>query len=223
MITICRQGNGHYTSGLNNQDFYYMDKNLKLITDGCSEGKFSEVGTRLFAQLFSNIKEEDRLDVEKFDENVKNVFSKICSILPTDEGKRIDAIANNLLFTIIACFELEDKFVVKSIGDGYIITVNDQDSVSYIRLNYGKTPPYFGYNFLQTQTYAKPLNFKIFEFPKSKFKKVGVASDGLAPIVDKRISEDFSVFILGKHSIYTPEGVINSNHAKFSDDITILI
>ena len=51
-------------------------------------------------------------------------------------------IVNNMLFTIIACFELEDKFVVKYIGDGYIITVNSDDMVSYIRLSYGKRPPY---------------------------------------------------------------------------------
>lgn len=221
-MQICRQGNGHYMSGLNNQDFCYMEQNLKLLTDGCSEGKFSEVGTRLFNQYFSTLK--DRLSVEKFEKNVKKTFDKLTSIF-SDNGKEKEAefIINNMLFTILACFEEEDKFIVKYLGDGYIVTVNSEDQVSYIRLSYGKTPPYYAYNLLSTNTYKEKLGFKTFEFSKSDFKKVGIASDGIAPIVEKKISDDFDKFILGTEKVYTPEGVIKSNHTLFYDDVTILM
>ena len=221
-MQICRQGNGHYLNGINNQDFCYKQGNLKLLTDGCSEGKFSEVGTRLFIQCFSML--ESKFEVDKFEENVQKTFSKILSLF-SDKGedKVIEFIINNMLFTIIACYELDDKFVVKYIGDGYIITVNSNDMVSYIRLSYGKTPPYYAYNYLSTNAYNKKLDFKTFEFSKEDFKNVGLASDGLMPIVDGKIKESFDTHILGIDKIYTPEGIIKSNQSSFFDDITILV
>lgn len=221
-MIICRQGNGHYLNGINNQDFCYAEKNLKLLTDGCSEGKYSEVGTRLFNQFFMTL--ENRFNLEKFESNVEKVFSKICSLFSSaDKEDLSDFIVNNMLFTIIACFELEDKFVVKALGDGYIITVNPCDLVSYIRLSYGKTPPYYAYNKLSTEGYKNKLKFKTFVFDKNLFKKVGIASDGLSPIVEKRINENFEDMIIGKESKYTPDGIITSNHKMFFDDISILI
>ena len=220
-MQICRQGNGHYLDGLNNQDFFFEEGNLKMIMDGCSEGKFSEVGTRLFAQAFSQL--ETRLDLSHFEQNVEDAFMKTCSIAGSKSGNEFEAfVINNMLFTIIACFELEDKFIVKFIGDGYIITVNKYNSLSYIRLFYGKSPPYYSYNKLETDDYPTPLTFKTFEFSKQEFKKVGIASDGLSPIVDKLTNQPFEYFFLGKETIYKPEGVINSNRTAFYDDVTIL-
>ena len=220
-MQICRQGNGHYLDGLNNQDYFFAEGNVKLITDGCSSGRFSEVGTRLFCQLFSQL--EDRLEITKFEENVDTVFKKILSLKPSNcDSDANDFVHDNLLFTIVACFELEDKFVVKSIGDGYIITVNNADLVSYIRLFYGEKPPYYSYNILESQLYPAPLTFKTFEFSKRDFKKVGIASDGISPIAEKKVEDSFDPFFLEKHSVYTPEGIIRSNHTAFYDDITIL-
>ncbi|MBR5227622.1 MAG: protein phosphatase 2C domain-containing protein [Clostridia bacterium] len=221
-MLICRQGNGHYLEGINNQDFCYAEGNLKLITDGCSEAKYSEVGTRLFCQFFSAL--ENRFDINKFEENVEITFSKIYKMLEFEKAEKLkEFIMNNMLFTVLACFELEDKFVVKFIGDGYIVTVNNQDMVSYIRLFYGKTPPYYAYNSVHTDTYDRKLEFKTFEFDKKHFKKVGIATDGIMPIVEKKIDENFDPFIQGINSQYSPEGVIKSNQSSFFDDITILI
>lgn len=220
-MQICRQGNGHYLNGLNNQDFFFEEGNLKIITDGCSDGLFSEVGTRLFAQAFSQL--ETRLDIVSFERNVEKAFSRVCTIAGTKSGEDFDTfVINNMLFTIIACFELEDKFVVKFLGDGYIITVNKHDMLSYIRLFYGKAPPYYSYNKITTDTYPKTLKFKTFEFSKEDFKKVGIASDGIAPIVDKQLNQSFEPFFLGAKTNYKPEGVINSNLTAFYDDVTIL-
>ena len=218
-MRICRQGNGHYLNGLNNQDFCYMENNLKLVTDGCSSAEFSEVGTRLFVQAFAKL--PNRFDVNEFEANVKKAFDSILSITTKEDAN--DFIANNLLFTIIACFETEDKYIVKFIGDGYIITVNNEDAVSYTRLFYGKTPPYFAYTKIPTTTYEEPLKFKTFEYSKKDFKLVGIASDGIAPIADKKLDVDFDALILGTDTKYSPEGIIRSNQSQFFDDITILI
>ena len=220
-MQICRQGNGHYLDGLNNQDFFFEEGPLKLITDGCSSGRFSEVGTRLFCQLFSTL--ETRLDVSKFEENVEAVFQKIRTLVCENaQDGFANFIHDNMLFTIIACFELEDKFIVKFIGDGYIVTVNSHDLVSYIRLFYGKAPPYYSYNIIESGIYPEKLCFKTFEFSKNDFKKVGIASDGIAPIAEKKISESFDNFFLGKKTVYSPEGIIRSNQSAFYDDVTIL-
>jgi len=195
---------------------------LKLITDGCSEGKYSEVGTRLFIQLFSKL--DNRLKLEHFEENVEIVFSNICSLFTKGKlSDKTDFIVDNMLFTIIACFELEDKFVVKFIGDGYIVTINKHDMVSYIRLSYGKTPPYYAYNKISTQSYKEPLNFKTFEFSKKEFKKIGIATDGIMPIAEKKIPDDVEPIILGKENTYTVEGIINSNQSSFFDDVSFII
>jgi len=220
-MQICRQGNGHYLDGKNNQDFYFEEGNLKMITDGCSDGRFSEVGTRLFAQAFSHL--HTRLDINKFEQNVETAFAKVCSLARSKLGKDFETfVIDNMLFTIIACFELEDKFVVKFIGDGYIIAVNKNNLLSYIRLFYGKAPPYYSYNKLGTDQYPNPLHFKTFVFSKKDFKKIGIASDGLSPIVERQINQPFDSFFLGIKSDYSPEGIINSNRNAFYDDVTIL-
>lgn len=221
MFKICRQGSSHYSDGLNNQDFCYAEKNLKLVTDGCSASKYSEVGTRLFAQIFSQL--NNRLDVNKFESNVEKTFSKIYTLVSGTAEEKLEFIKDNLLFTIIACFELEDKFVVKFIGDGYLITINKHNMVSYSRLFYGKLPPYYAYNKFPTKTYNEKLKFKTFVFPKEEFKKVGIATDGFAPIAEKRIDDDIEAILLGTETKYTLEGVIRSHQSQFFDDVTLLI
>ena len=218
-MKICRQGNGHYLNGLNNQDFCHMEGNLKLITDGCSSAPFSEVGTRLFVQAFSKL--ASRFNVNEFEANVAKAFESILAVTSTEQHEEF--IADNMLFTIIACFELEDKYIVKFIGDGYIITVNQEDMVSYTRLFYGKTPPYFAYTKIPTTIYEETLKFKTFEYSKKDFKLVGIASDGIAPIADKKLDVDFDSIILGTDTKYSPEGIIRSNQSQFFDDVTILI
>ena len=72
-MIITSQGFGHFTRGLNNQDFGIETSRMLLILDGCSGAKYSEVGTRLFAQLFSRKEEFDNL--EKF-EVIRGKFAK---------------------------------------------------------------------------------------------------------------------------------------------------
>ena len=47
-MIISSQGFGHFTQGLNNQDFGIETPRMLLVLDGCSGAKYSEVGTRLF-------------------------------------------------------------------------------------------------------------------------------------------------------------------------------
>ena len=78
-MIITSQGFGHFTEGLNNQDFGMETSRMLLILDGCSGAKYSEVGTRLFAQLFSRKEEFDSVD--KFEDNVKSVFESLIEMM----------------------------------------------------------------------------------------------------------------------------------------------
>lgn len=226
-MLISKQGFGHYNAGINNQDFCFEENGFKILADGCSEGKFSEIGTRLFMQIFASL--PDHAKLEKFEENVETTFQKILeffSSIWTNPDQYQEAITNNLLFTIVACFELEDRFVVKMLGDGYIVTVNRHRNVSFLKYFFGKCPPYFAYHYcehLQDERF-KNYTFKTFEFLKTDFLKVGIATDGIEPIAKGLLKNSFDVFLQSEQDVvFSAEGIILANMNLFFDDVTILI
>lgn len=219
-MIITSQGFGHFTQGLNNQDFGIETSKMVLVLDGCSSGKYSEIGTRLFAQLFQRKQGYD--NPEKFEDNVKEVFDEIISMMrkyyKSDEDFESNFIMENLLFTIIACFKTEDRYIVKMFGDGYVITQNVYDKVSYMRFAYGKCPPYFAYRYCSVM----PINvhdFKTLKLDKKYFKSVGVATDGILPIVKGEIKGFDS--ILQKKNDVVISNAINNQRSIFFDDLTI--
>ena len=51
IMIINSQGFGHFVDGINNQDFGVESTRAIIILVGCSGAKYSEVGTKLFAQV----------------------------------------------------------------------------------------------------------------------------------------------------------------------------
>ena len=224
-MIISSQGFGHFTEGLNNQDFGIETPKMLLVLDGCSEAKYSEVGTRMFAQILS--KKEDYDSVEKFEDNVKEVFDDIFDMMRkyylTDEELEKEFIMENLLFTILACFETEDKFIVKIFGDGYIVAQNKQNRISYMRFSYGKCPPYFAYKYCNSEE-VKAANltkreFKTFEFDKKLFSRVGVASDGILPMAKGELKGIDSLLLKNNELVISMS--IKGQRQSFYDDVTI--
>ena len=202
-------GNDHN----NNQDFVISGKNYGIVADGCSSSCFSEVGTRL-----------------------TKVMDKIISLLQEynnyikDDYYTTDLLTRNFLFTLIACFEKKDKFVVYLLGDGYIITQNKLDEISYIHSSYkDNKPPYIAYNYCTN----KKSSFKKFEFSKDLFKGVGVATDGIEPFVSKYVGigldgkkkfEDILLNVerLDEEALNTKmNNLIKLYHGTLYDDTTI--
>lgn len=226
-MIITSQGFGHFTQspGLNNQDFGVDSSRMLLVLDGCSGAKYSEVGTRLFAQLFSRKEDKDNLEI--FEDNVKSIFddliSKMEDYYPEYEDLRNEFIMENLLFTIIACFQTEDKYIVKLFGDGYVITQNNQGSISYIKFSYGKCPPYFAYKYCNLKDDHgidfKDYKFKTFSFDKSIFPKVAIATDGIMPIAVGNI-KGIDKYIIDGNDILV-KMAINGQRQSFEDDVTI--
>ena len=219
-MIISTQGFVHFTGGTNNQDFGMETSRMLLVLDGCSEAKYSEVGTRLFAQIFSRKEECD--NHEKFEDNVKEVFDEILGMMeryyPTKDELEKDFIMDNLLFTIIACFKTEDRYIVKLFGDGYIVTKNLHGLLSYMKFSYGKYPPYFAYKYCKDMNF-QDYQFKTFEFDKKVFPQVGIGTDGILPIakgdlkgVDTFVSQGNAAMLFA---------AIKTQRQSFGDDVTI--
>lgn len=221
-MIITSQGFGHFTLGLNNQDFGIETSRMLLVLDGCSGAKYSEVGTRLFMQLFSRKEEFDKL--EKFEDNVKSVFDDIIQMMEKYYPKPEDLeefIMDNLLFTIIACFKTEHSYVVKMFGDGYVISQNKRGLITYAKFTYGEKPPYFAYKYCNLPQY-KDYQFKTFEYSKDKFPKVAIATDGVMPIAKGEVIGfgDLDNYIVeGKEHLM--KLCIKQKRQSFSDDVTI--
>lgn len=221
-MIISSQGFGHFTKGLNNQDFGIETPRMLLVLDGCSGAKYSEVGTRLFAQLL--LRKEDFDNYEKFEENVKSIFEKIIKKVKEDYPNRDelekDFIMENLLFTIIACFKTTDKYIVKLFGDGYIVSQNKKGQISYMRYSYGQCPPYFAYKYCSGEEFEcyKKANFKTFEFDRNVFHKIGIGSDGIMPMAKGEI-RGFDSFIVANNNVMI-ESAIRNNRQSFFDDVT---
>lgn len=219
-MIISSQGFGHFTRGLNNQDFGIETSRMLLVLDGCSGAKYSEVGTKLFAQIFSKKEECDKH--EKFEDNVKEVFDELIGMMEkyysTREELENEFIMDNLLFTIIACFETEDKYIVKIFGDGYVITQNRMGCFSYMKFSYGRFPPYFAYKYCSGMNFQN-YQFKTFEFDKNVFQNVGIGSDGVMPIAKGDVKGIDNLIFKGKEELL--RNAINSQRQSFSDDVTI--
>lgn len=219
-MIINSQGFGHFTQGLNNQDFGIETSRMLLIFDGCSGAKYSEVGTRLFAQLFSRKEEFDSL--ENFEDNVKSVFDELIGMMnknyPVRKDLEEEFIMENLLFTIIACFETESNYIVKLFGDGYVITENNRGCISYMKFSYGKCPPYFAYKYCDLQDF-KDYQFKTFIFDKKMFPKVVIATDGIMPIAKGEVKGLDNCIVNGNEMLIKMG--IKGQRQNFYDDITI--
>ena len=216
-MLLSLQGFGHFVLNINNQDAAIETDRMVLILDGCSGAKNAEVGTRLFTQLFS--RKEGYSDLNNFELNIKNLFEEILRFTKQyyDSEEELEKfIMDNLLFTIIALFEEEDRYVVKIFGDGYVITQNCDGNISYIRFSYGKYPPYYAYKYCKDMEF-EGKEFHTFEFPKDQFSRIFIGTDGVMPLAKSIIN--FDPYF--KTSKVAMENMLTANRQKLDDDTTI--
>lgn len=227
VVKVCKTGSDHIFANKNNHDFMFNLLNMKIVLDGCGSGNHSEIGSKLFAQLFSRkVKEFYDKNIEVNETNfidiVNSVFYKMMSLCDDSHF-----ILNNYCFTILVCFEMADEFVVFSCGDGYIIKESNE-GIEFEMLDDGEYPCYYVYNFITDKSilkeYKDGVNFKVARFSKEDYINVGVATDGL------RYTEKLLEVEKIKFMKYLQEGksgqiekLINRNNQNgiFHDDISI--
>lgn len=217
-IIINKIGADHIFSDTNNQDFYISLPNAKIVLDGCGSCRFSEVGVRLFGQLLMGYKEV--VNHETFEEIVGEIFTKLCAIDSSD-----NFLYDNLCFTILACFETEEEYVLLTCGDGYILA-QSENVITPLKLDDGEFPKYYGYNYVKNKEilkeYKEGVRFEEIRFSKNVYTNVGVATDGF------RFYEQLGTLESNKLFTFLSEGkkaqigmLINRNSQIFKDDITI--
>lgn len=221
-VIINKLGSDHLDYSINNQDYFFVSDKIKMVFDGCSSGKNSEVGSILFSALFSQLEKQKQEDCDSFKENIDTIFKRLL-----DLSSDINFIFDKYCFTIVAVFETETDFIVKYAGDGYVITQKD-DNIEYIALDDGCNngyPKYYIYNYIQPEyllDYKEGIKIQTRIFSKEKYQKVGVATDGLQYVNNLEWQEQSKVkeYLLnaktGKLKM-----LINRNRIHLHDDITI--
>jgi hypothetical protein len=256
LIEFSKMGSYHLKLSLNNQDFAYSFMNVKGICDGCSGGKHSEVGSMLFGNLFERevqsfiecIKRKnpvilskyvqycDKEKIASYIEHIKkgeipeeaflgivrNVFERMLWLY--DEKKFV---FDSYCFTILVCFEYENRFVVYACGDGYIIK-ESSEGITFDKLYDGKYPKYYIYNWgnpKYLKEYKECVEFKVFHYPKSEYINIGVASDGLQYFDDLYVPEQekFKNHLHNGEQLQIEKLINRTNHDRgiFKDDISI--
>ena len=227
IICVSKIGSDHIFGNKNNHDYAFNLLNMKVVMDGCGSGKHSEVGSKLFAQLFARKAKEyfdknECINEENFIDVVNSVFEKMLAV-----SNDISFIFQNYCFTILVCFEFEDEFVVYTCGDGYIIK-ETKDGISFEVLDDGEYPAYYVYNFIEDKSllkeYKDGVEFKVAHFNKDDYINVGVATDGLrysSNLFDAEKNKLMRFLHEGKGSQI--EKLINRNNRNemFHDDISI--
>lgn len=204
-------GTQHIDIGMNCQDYGLESEHLKIVCDGCSEGKHTEVGAKTYCHLASN------------GYSTKDIFKTLNAIF----GQSSSSIKNFLCFTILSVVETGDNFQVSYCGDGYIILQDLNGEISFEELNDGEFPKYYAYNYCDPNQ-LKHYKYGVFIqekcYSKEEYSKVGIASDGLRFILcaDDALKNEF-ITLLKIGNPVKVKRFINRNQKIFKDDITIVL
>ena len=213
---INKMGQQHLEYGLNCQDAGLIKDNIKIVCDGCSEGKHSEVGAKLFCHLY------DVFNLDK--DEMTLAMSKAFAILAPLFNWNSETIKNYICFTILIVEETDDEFIVYYCGDGFIILQDKDGNINITELNDGEYPKYYAYNYTNKNSlkyYKDGVSIQEIHYPKSEYQNIGIASDGLRYIFsDKNIEEKVLEFLKSNKEIALKR-FINKNQSIFKDDITI--
>lgn len=208
---INKIGMEHVESGMNCQDYGKEGDGCAVICDGCSEGKHSEVGAKLFCHMTQNS-----------DFSIDFIFRRMMDVT----SRKLADLRNFLSFTILQLTESADDFIVNYCGDGYIILQDHNGNITFEELSDGEYPKYYIYNFINKEHlkhYKGGVEFSERTFSKEDYAKVGIASDGLRFILkaDEELKQEFIDCLKSGKEIKT-KLFINRNHKIFRDDITIV-
>ena len=202
---------------------------IKVVMDGCGSCEYSLIGVLMFEQEFKKRAAEMEISPDNLEDVIKEIFHKM---LQFDNG--VQFILNNYLFTILICFEYEDRFEVCTCGDGFILYVHD-GQVFFKELEGGEKdeegkvlPNYFAYDLDEVKgklaNYKNGTEFELYTFEKARFSNVGVASDGLRfckGLDDEEKSKLFSIIYYR-----LPIGLdrfLEKHKGLFKDDFSISI
>lgn len=227
-MNVLKMGFSHKEGSINCQDAtgIYGD-NFKVVCDGCSEGKHSEIGAKLFCKLlvdrYANFVEKGKKYID-----VLALMTSVMDELVQLIGDKPEDIRDYLSFTTLVVEKDPDgnNALVHYCGDGYIIVEKD-DSISFRKIDCGKYPKYLVYNYLDGSymaEYQDGVNISTMEF--EDVTNVGIASDGIRFVADlddiNPLKQEFkNILLCGKDM--KMKLFFNRNEKIFQDDFSIVI
>lgn len=203
-------GQQHLEYGMNCQDYGVEKEKSKMVCDGCSEGKHSEVGVKLFCHMVD------------LGFGIPYAFETLVNLFPTQE-----LIRDYICFTILYVTETDSHFVTGYCGDGYFILQDQEDNITFEKIDDGEYPKYYAYNYCEKDKlkhYKEGVPFIFSAYDKREYKNIGVASDGIRFIVDsedEKLKNEF-IELLKTGSSVKMKRFINRNQKLFKDDVTIV-
>lgn len=227
-MEVVKTGLSHKEIEQNCQDAVgtYMDK-LKVVCDGCSAGKNSEVGAKLFCKLlidkYANFVEKGKKSID-----VQALIMTVMDELVSFVGSSPKSIKDYLSFTILVA-EYDPNLNVHTVyycGDGYIILQKDEVSLSFRKLDCGEYPEYLSYNYIDGSYMNKfhdGVRIKSEEF--ELYYNVGVASDGIRFILDSQNDELIDEFgrVLKTGRNMKLKLFCNRNEKLLKDDVSVAL
>lgn len=207
---INKIGMEHLEMGMNCQDYGFESVFESVVCDGCSEGKHSEVGAKLFCQLYKDCGD------------TRDVLAELSGLF----HREVQQLKDFLCFTILRLYREENFFEISYCGDGYIILQDHDRNITFEELSDGEYPKYYIYNYIPPEYlkhYKDGVLFSQKTYSKEKYAKVGIASDGLRHILqaDEELKQEFINCLKSGKELKT-KLFINRNHKIFKDDVTIV-
>lgn len=208
---INKIGNEHLEIGMNCQDYGFESLGHYLVCDGCSDGEHSEVGAKICCFL---------MGIHMFAVDV--AFSRMIQLF----GRNAKTLKNYMSFTILELNDTSDEWIIDYCGDGYIILEDHNGNITFEELSDGEYPKYYIYNYIPSEYlkhYKDGVSFSQKTYPKEKYAKVGIASDGLRYILqaDEELKQEF-INCLKSGKELKAKLFINRNRKIFKDDVTIV-
>lgn len=217
---INKIGMEHLESGTNCQDYGFIGEHCSYVCDGCSEGKHSEVGVKLFCHLLKSQYQCCSSVIN--DSDINEAFSRMIGLIGDKPQWKRDFMS----FTILRLSKTLEEFIVHYCGDGYIILQDNEGNIMFEELSDGEFPKYYIYNYIDSEYlrhYKDGVSFSQKCYPAGEYQKVGIASDGLRYILqaDEELKREFINCLKSGKELKT-KLFINRNHKIFKDDVTIV-
>lgn len=217
-------GSYHRENGTNNQDSGFEFNYFNCVVDGCSEGKHSEVGAKLFSKklLETLLLKAKHAEINEFDSYyadqdrtglLTEIFEHVLDFLtiPMINRKRyVENIHNYMLFTILMLEESWNEWVLNICGDGFVITQDNFDNIEFHDIDHCSTPMYLSYIYLNAENlelseielkFLRNQSFKTFRYDKELYMSVGIASDGLAYVIGTEYEDEFKDLLLKRKDV----------------------
>lgn len=227
-------GREHIVYGINCQDsvntksFDYKGNSYLtgVVSDGCGEGKKSEVGSHL-ATSFVSAKMEQLIKKGLSETEIPSrIFKKLLNFLRSimdsyglknHPEEEVSFIRDHLLFTVIGFIIGPKDTVIFATGDGVVIL--NEDIVIRDQQN---SPSYPAYHLIKSKYLKTPLyeKFDIYTIKTEELQNLAIGSDSWQSEIEilKLLSDANN-----KQNLQRTMNLLSQKERRFKDDATLIV